>query len=152
MWGAIIGGGLNLAGSIFGANQAKKMAIAGLRSADRRADMMMQRGRETDTAQLGSKMADHLADIQMGQRGLQLQKDAALFQQDEIAPRKARNAVDAFNRMVSAEGSEDATKLRQRKNREGLAAKLLAANAGPAGMFGPTIHDQQAKAQLGWFG
>lgn len=38
------------------------------------------------------------------------------------------------------------------KNREGLAAKLLAANAGPAGMFGPTIHDQQAKAQLGWFG
>lgn len=79
MWGAIIGGGLNLAGSIFGANQANKMAIAGLRSADRRADMMMQRGRETDTAQLGSKMADHLANIQMGQRGLQLQKTQHYF-------------------------------------------------------------------------
>jgi len=152
MWGPIIGGGLNLAGSLFGSNKAKQLGIWGLRSADRRADMVMQRGRETDKAQLGSKQADHLANLQMGHRGLALQKDAALFQQDEIAPRKARNAVDAFNRMVSAESGEDATKLRQRKNREGLAAKLLAANAGPAGMFGPTIHDQQAKAQLGWFG
>ena len=152
MWGALIGGGLNLAGSIFGSNRASKMAMAGLRSADRRADMMMQRGRETDTAQLGSKMADHLANLQMGERGLALQKDAALFQADERAPRKARNAVDAFNRMVGAEGGESATKPRQRKNREGLASKLLAANAGPRGMFGPTVEDQQAKAQLGWFG
>ena len=152
MWGALIGGGLNLAGSMFGSNRAKQMGIWGLRSADRRADMVMQRGRETDKANLGSKMSDHLANLQMGQRGLDLQKDAALFQQDEIAPRKARNTVDAFNRMVGAESGESATKLRQRKNREGLAAKLLAANAGPAGMFGPTIHDQQAKAQLGWFG
>ena len=152
MWGAIIGGGLQLGGSIFGANRANKMAMAGLASADRRADMVMQRGRETDTAQLGSKMADHLANIQMGQRGLQLQKDAALFQQDEIAPRKARNAVDAFNRMVSAEGGEDATKLRQRKNRESLAKSMLERNAAMSGMFGPTAQDQMYKSQLGMFG
>jgi hypothetical protein len=152
MWAPLISGGLNLAGSLFGAGQANKMAMAGLRSADRRADMMMQRGRETDTAQLGSKMADHLANLQMGERGLALQKDAALFQQDEIAPRKARNDVDAFNRMVGAESGESATKLRQRKNREGLASKMLATNAAMSGMFGPTAQDQMYKSHLGMFG
>ena len=152
MWGAIIGGGLQLGGSIFGANKASKDAIAGLRSADRRADMMMERGRETDTAQLGSKMADHLANLQMGERGLGLQKDAALFQADEIAPRKARNTVDAFNRMVGAESGESATKLRQRKNRESLAKSMLERNASMSGMFGPTAQDQMYKSHLGMFG
>ncbi len=152
MWGALIGGGLNLAGSMFGSNRAKQMGIWGLRSADRRADMVMQRGRETDKANLGSKMSDHLANLQMGQRGLALQKDAALFQQDEIAPRKARNTVDAFNRMVGAESGESATKLRQRKNREGLASKMLATNAAMSGMFGPTAQDQMYKSHLGMFG
>ena len=57
-----------------------------------------------------------------------------------------------FERMVDAESSPEATRLRKDKKREDFAGRMLSANANLSGIFGPTSQDQMYKAQLGMFG
>ena len=148
----IIGAGIT---GIFGARAANQQAQAGLASAkaaDWRAEQSILANRDTAKFGLGAQIYQNLFNERRANKDLARQKDAARWEVETLGPLRNRGNVDMFERMVAAESSPEATRLRKAKKREDFASKMLTTNANLAGIFGPTSQDQMYKSHLGMFG
>ena len=151
MWGPIIGAGISGLFSLRAANQQAKAGLASAKAADWRAEQSILANRDTAKFGLGAQIYQNLFNERRANKDLARQKDAARWEVETLGPLRNRGNVDMFERMVAAESSPEATRLRKAKKREDFASKMLNANANLAGIFGPTSQDQMYKSHLGMF-
>tara|TARA_Y100001970_G_C14214399_1_gene848780 strand:- start:6 stop:620 length:615 start_codon:yes stop_codon:yes gene_type:complete len=151
MWGAIIGGGLSAWGAMNAANTAAKASLANAKAADWRNTQSILANRDTAKFGLGAQIYQNLFNERRANKDLARQQEAARYDLETLGPLRNRGQIDMFERMVDAESSPEATRLRKRKKREDFAGRMLTANANLSGIFGPTSQDQMYKAQLGMF-
>tara|TARA_R100001082_G_scaffold104201_2_gene75342 strand:- start:395 stop:877 length:483 start_codon:yes stop_codon:yes gene_type:complete len=127
--GAAILGGMDFLSGMFGGHAADKRAADALAVAQQGQINNIMHNRDMAKMSAGMQMWGNRANERAAKSNLGLQKEAALWDAYELKPAQATAAANAFGKMVGAESTPEATRLRKRKMMEEAAAQFLSRNA-----------------------
>ena len=145
-------GGMNLFGSMMAGRQAANASAQAAQAANFRSNQNILHGRDMAKMQAAMTMWGANQNDRFARENLNRQKDAAVWEQQVLAPLMARSKIDQAERFNIFENSPDNTALRKKKKREDFAARMLEGNSRLSGLFGPSLQDKQYQAELGFFG
>ena len=151
--GAVLAlGGMNLLGSMYAGNKAANASVQSAQAANFRSNQNIYHGRDMAKMEAAMAMWGLNQNSRFAKENLKNQKNAAVWEQNVLAPLIARSKIDQAERFNIFENSPDNTTLRKKKKREDFAGRMLEANSKLSGLFGPSLQDKQYQAELGFFG